>query len=210
MLTVIVASNFFTGELSDVDACMNHFQTVEEFVAQSKSAATIDELADYFQQAISQFGFEFFALSPCSGFDNISENAFVVDRFPKAWTSRYMDQRYYEYDPTFDVASREQLPFTWHSCADREGLTRMQRQIFVEASEAGLRCGLSVPIHVWDRPSAVVSVAGRNLKIDTATRSAVHLMAMYLYQAVARILGGAEDLVSQNDRLLKSGNLKLL
>lgn len=168
---------------------MTHFETVEEFVVRSKSAATVDELADCFQLAIERFGFDYFALVPCSGFDSINDNTAIIDRFPRSWSEQYIRERYFEFDPVFGVARKELLPFGWDSPSMVEGLSRRQRNLFAEASETGLRYGLSIPIHVWEQQTALISVAGVNKDLDPSAVSAVHLMAMYFYNAAMSLFG---------------------
>lgn len=168
---------------------MTHFDTVEEFVARSKSATTVGELADCFQLAIEQFGFDYFALVPCSGFDSINDNTAIIDRFPRPWSERYIRERYFDFDPVFSVARKELLPFSWDSPRMVEGLSRQQRNLFAEASETGLRHGLSIPIHVWEQQTALISVAGLNKDLDPSAVSGVHLMAMYFYNAAVSLFG---------------------
>lgn len=180
---------------------MKEFETVDAFVVQSKNATTIDELADSFQRAIGHFGFEAFALGPCSDIDDTLADAVVINRYPESWVRRYMEQRYFEIDPMLLHARREQLAFTWEAPSLREGMTKEQNLVLAEASEAGLKYGLCVPIHSWGRPPAVVSMAGRSAKIDSTVKSTMQLMAMYLHQSATRIVvgdGNASERLKKN------------
>jgi len=163
------------------------FSKIEDFTETAKRASSLDEIATAFLLAAKDFGFDSFSMSNFSDFDTPPADGINIDRFPPEWVKQYYEGGYSAYDPTFKVALRNNLPFTWHSEALRSDLTDQQTGMYEEAELAGLKFGVSVPISLVGSPMAVVSVCGDNLDISPAGLHAAHLMAIYLHAAAVRI-----------------------
>jgi DNA-binding CsgD family transcriptional regulator len=85
----------------------------------------------------------------------------VALNYPVQWQDRYAERRYCTVDPIVTYAPSIAVPFLWDWLIIRCGLSNRQRQILNEASEAGLRNGISVPLHgPWGRV-AVISFASQ-------------------------------------------------
>lgn len=173
---------------------MKHFETVEDFVARSKTATTLEELADSFRQAIHIFGFEAFVLSSYNEFEGTSEDIVGEGDFPRMWHDYFVKENSSDNLGGEGLEGCQQLPLTWGPIMRRDGAPRSKRHLFRDASDAGLGHGVSVPVHVWGRPSVVASVSGSSTEIDPSVVSAVHLVVMYMYHAVFELGGmGASE-----------------
>jgi LuxR family quorum-sensing system transcriptional regulator CciR len=83
----------------------------------------------------------------------------IAVKYPPAWCTRYFERKYYRIDPTLIHAPSFARPYLWRDLEDLCDLDQRQRSFLREASEFGLRHGVSVPIHrPWGKV-AVVSFA---------------------------------------------------
>jgi DNA-binding CsgD family transcriptional regulator len=94
----------------------------------------------------------------------------VALNYPLAWQRRYFEQGYHHIDPVVIHTPAIARPFQWSDLPKRFTLTQRQTLLFNEAREAGLRSGVSVPLHgPWGRV-AVVSYAADHERCDAGAR----------------------------------------
>jgi DNA-binding CsgD family transcriptional regulator len=108
---------------------------------------------------------------------------FVAMNFPRDWRDRYVARKYYAIDPVVVFTPCLTRPFLWSWLQQRPHLEPSQRMILEEAREAGLKNGVSVPLHgPWGRV-AVLSFASRDEDCEPMARLS-HLNALAaLFQA---------------------------
>jgi len=112
----------------------------------------------------------------CAGFDQLAYGALthtellrLVDRpkpaialnYPSHWQNYYVEHNYRYIDPVVIYAPFIAGPFLWDQLAIRYDLNRKQLQLLNEAREAGLKNGITVPLHGPSGKVAVVSFASR-------------------------------------------------
>jgi DNA-binding CsgD family transcriptional regulator len=112
----------------------------------------------------------------CSGFDQLAYGALtytelprLVDRpkpaialnYPRHWQNHYVEHNYRYIDPVVIYAPFIAGPFLWDQLIIRYDLNRKQLQLLNEAREAGLKNGITVPLHGPSGKVAVVSFASR-------------------------------------------------
>jgi DNA-binding CsgD family transcriptional regulator len=112
----------------------------------------------------------------CSGFDQLAYGALtytelprLVDRpkpaialnYPRHWQNHYVGHNYRYIDPVVIYAPFIAGPFLWDQLSIRYDLNRKQLQLLNEAREAGLKNGITVPLHGPSGKVAVVSFASR-------------------------------------------------
>jgi DNA-binding CsgD family transcriptional regulator len=111
-----------------------------------------------------------------TGFDQLAYGAVthtellrLVDRpkpaialnFPNHWRNHYIERNYRHIDPILIYAPFIEGPFLWDRLAIRYDLSRNQLQLLNEAREAGLKNGITVPLHGPSGRVAVVSFASQ-------------------------------------------------
>src|SRR5215471_1600145 len=85
----------------------------------------------------------------------------VALNYSAQWQGRYIECGYGAIDPVVTCASSIAAPFLWDWFVIRYPLSNRQRQLFNEAAEAGLKNGVTVPLHgPWGR-LAVISFASQ-------------------------------------------------
>jgi DNA-binding CsgD family transcriptional regulator len=71
----------------------------------------------------------------------------LISNYPSSWTTRYIDNDYEQIDPVLELARCGTCPFQWDAEFGRSGTSRHQQQLFEEAAEFGIRCGVTIPVH---------------------------------------------------------------
>jgi DNA-binding CsgD family transcriptional regulator len=85
----------------------------------------------------------------------------IALNYPSHWQNHYMEHNYRYIDPVVIYAPFISGPFLWDQLAIRYNLNRKQLQLLNEAREAGLKNGITVPLHGPSGKVAVVSFASR-------------------------------------------------
>ncbi|WP_425373421.1 autoinducer binding domain-containing protein [Mesorhizobium atlanticum] len=80
----------------------------------------------------------------------------VISNYPDPWTTRYLHKRYHKLDPVVLRAQCGGHPFRWGSNLCGAGMSSSQRQVFDEAAEFRISCGLTIPI--VDRRGGIAAV----------------------------------------------------
>ncbi|ESZ71868.1 transcriptional regulator [Mesorhizobium sp. L103C119B0] len=68
----------------------------------------------------------------------------LISNYPAHWTSRYLENRYQSVDPVIVRARCGGCPFRWGS--DLKGSEASGAQVFEEAAQFGICCGVTIPI----------------------------------------------------------------
>lgn len=115
------------------------------FAEQLADSVNIADLHDALAEAASSLdlpSFAYFFPSPRSG-----SSAGLISTYPRPWTSHYLQRRYEAVDPVIHQARLHQKTFRWDSEGRDLDLSTPQRRLMDEASEIGIRCGFTIPIH---------------------------------------------------------------
>jgi len=110
----------------------------------------------------------------------------LLSTYPVEWTSYYLNHRYQDIDPVVVQTRNSLLPFVWDSLDPGRSASREQRRLFGEATEFGINCGLTVPIHDGKGGIAAVTFASER-KLDLLRRTIdthrhlLHLAAIYFH-----------------------------
>ncbi len=83
----------------------------------------------------------------------------LISSYPIGWTDRYIKEHYERFDPVVELAQARTKPFEWGLGADGFAMSNEQTRLFDEASEFGIRCGFTIPIHDRHGPLAAVTFA---------------------------------------------------
>lgn len=127
-----------------------------DFIERACQAPTPEALTAEFKRALSGLGYDYCACAAPNNHElyhtDLPPPAVLVD-YPQAWQDRYAEQGYLSIDPVVSRGPLARVPFIWDDLPD---LRRAQRRMFAEASDAGLRHGVVVPVH---GPSGEVFIA---------------------------------------------------
>lgn len=119
-------------------------------------AGSVDEpdLHNALAEAASSLGlpsFAYFCPSPQSG-----RTLNLISTYPKSWTSHDLHSSYETVDPVIHRARLQRETFRWGTDGSDPDFSTPQRQLMNEASQFGIRCGFTIPIH--DRRGLVAAL----------------------------------------------------
>ncbi|TGS43730.1 MULTISPECIES: LuxR family transcriptional regulator [unclassified Mesorhizobium] len=77
----------------------------------------------------------------------VSHATDLISTYSQQWTSHYLHSRYEDVDPVIQRARRRQETFRWDAHGGDLDLSAAQRQFMDEATQYGVRCGFTIPIH---------------------------------------------------------------
>lgn len=124
---------------------------INEFIEQCNRQTQPEAVLALMQRAVGEIGFDRYAYCALTEHDrylpgNKPAPAIALN-FPTSWTDYYFARRYQAIDPVIVNAPRIDRPFLWDSMGKRYRLTRRQKAVMNQATEAKLRDGVGVPLH---------------------------------------------------------------
>jgi LuxR family quorum-sensing system transcriptional regulator CciR len=145
---------------------------ISEFIEESYQVASTSDLFDLLVRAAAERGFDRLAygtlkggLSSRSGEDRAPALAL---NYPNDWIEHYFDHGYQTADPVIRYTPVMSATYPWAALRQRFDLDEVESRIMDEAEEAGLRSGVSVPLHgPWGAVN-VVSFASTTRVPDVA------------------------------------------
>ncbi len=167
-------------------------QALISFLDRLHAAGDPDALRGVFQDAVSAFGFKYFAyhIVRISGVGN--RLPYLISNYPDEWVSHYFAEGYQHADPVLDELPNRKVPFRWSEVTPPETLTAKQKRLFDEATDAGVRDGMTIPLHgrtnfatVSLVPGGTAAEVAQNYRVYG---NLIHLMALYYHAHAASIL----------------------
>lgn len=158
------------------------------FIERTNKADSLNELFCLLVEAATDTGFDQLAYGALTH----TELLRLVDRpkpavalnYPSYWQNHYVEHNYRHIDPVVVYAPFIAGPFLWDRLAVRYDLNRKQLLLLNEAREAGLRNGITVPLHGPSGRLAVVSFASQFDDADPQAQLS-HLNALALQFHIA-------------------------
>ncbi|HDR9173035.1 TPA: LuxR family transcriptional regulator [Burkholderia vietnamiensis] len=133
-------------------------------------AKDISSLSDLLGNAVLPLGF------PCYAVTRISLTCIrsrpsmsmetICSHYPNNWVQHYLQHDYGLVDPVHRAAFTSSGPYRWGDIAD---LNHAERHVLVEAGDAGLKNGLSIPIREVGGSVLLINLSGRSSPINAET-----------------------------------------
>lgn len=169
---------------------------LHEWMQQLSSVESAERLTELCRSFCHELGFESFiyALRAPTSFSDA--HVVQISGYPEPWLDRYWDKGYFALDPVIEYCSHHVLPIAWEQLVPRSSAAN--RQVMNEASEFGLRSGISMPMHGPHGELGIMSFA-QTSSPTRARRSIEHampvvqLLAGYVHEAVRRVSGLVEE-----------------
>ena len=136
-----------------------------EFVEKSNAVHTPEEAFTLLEQACRDLGIDWLAYGALT--NHVIYNArrykapAVVLNYPDDWVRHYFEAGYQDIDPVVTLTPSLRSPYLWDDLDRHTRLTDEQRRFMDQARDAGLRSGVSVPLHGPFGNVSVVSAACR-------------------------------------------------
>ncbi|MEO3433203.1 LuxR family transcriptional regulator [Inquilinus sp. CAU 1745] len=164
--------------------------SVDDFIEGVARAGSLKDIRSALEKQTEALGFDRYAylvVRPPEG----PRVPFVLTNYPEEWADRYAEQRYVSVDPIIPTAATSMAPFRWEDILRQPHAGGAQKMIINEATEIGLRNGVTVPIHGPGSGLATLSVAAdvpqsRFDALWAQRRHELHLVAVYAHEQIVR------------------------
>lgn len=122
---------------------------ISEFVEATNASADLDDLFSLFLRAMTDVGLDRVMYSALTRSDRINavDSPAIIRNYPDDWIRYYVSKGYVETDPVRRMCVVARRPFAWSEIEHSEHFPKKSLRIFAEASDAGLKDGVAVPLH---------------------------------------------------------------
>lgn len=162
-----------------------------EFIDTLERLPTIDAVLDATQRALKRFGFEHFSFSGVPRSSACMPEVVLAHRIPAELLKLYVERRYADVDPAMRMLRRTTEPFRWLDVPyHRE---RRGAEVMALVADFGLSQGFFVPTPSPNGTYGNVWMAGPTPELTSRNRAALHVMALYAFDRVHRLVGRSQD-----------------
>lgn len=138
---------------------------ISEFIERSNSAGSPEEVFALLEKVCSGFGIDQIAYGALTNHVIYNSQSYqppaIVLNYPPDWVDHYFANSYQHMDPIVTLTPSLRRPYLWDRMAETLTLTGEQETFLAEAREAGLKDGMSVPLHGPFGNVAVLSLANQ-------------------------------------------------
>jgi len=163
----------------------------EQFVRDLSMHDNAPEIERLLRRTLNQYGFPCFAyLSFTPRGDD--DDTLAMTTYPSAWVEQYCANRYDRIDPVIARSITTTLPFAWSADRFDAKLTKKQKWLLEQASEFGIKNGVTIPIHDRQGKVATLTIAAAESRSVFGARAEqcrhqLHLIAIYLHAQMRNV-----------------------
>jgi LuxR family transcriptional regulator, quorum-sensing system regulator BjaR1 len=176
------------GKTSVMTSILNDYFVLQDSIGRLNGAASLEDLGQAFQQAISHFGFGYYTCWTHRPQPTVADGYIGLTNYPALWRDRYLSENYLFDDVFVKKAVTSLLPFDWHDDSLQNKIKPRQKMVLTECHDAGLVHGLTIPIHLSGALPASCSLSSGKNKYDPQAEHAVSILAMYFFHAGLKLL----------------------
>jgi LuxR family transcriptional regulator, quorum-sensing system regulator BjaR1 len=159
-----------------------------DFIEDVERYSTVDGVMDAMAQEFGRFGFERLILTGLPNPEQKLEQMVLAKRVPPEFWTLYTKNQYIRVDPVARRCHQSANPFEWSEAPyDSENEPRAA-ELMNRATDFRMLRGFTVPIHSVAGYEACVSLGGEHLDLNVRSKPAIHLMAMYAFDRVRRLI----------------------
>jgi LuxR family transcriptional activator of conjugal transfer of Ti plasmids len=149
----------------------------QKLIDVSSVALTEATLKEALPGLVRELGFD------CYAYLNIHPvRTYAVSNYPAEWQTRYLSRGYTRVDPVVAMGRAKMHAFTWAAASPRETRSKALRTFYSEASDFGIRSGISVPIRTAFGHMSMLTLASNkptlSLEADIDQTAAVNAVAL--------------------------------
>lgn len=134
------------------------FEELDNYLFDIDSSKNLDEILTVLQKQITKLGFDRFTYW-LRWANKENKKPIGITTYPEHFINHYMDNNYESHDMVGRFSTQTNTPFLWSDITDRFEITKMQKVLFDESQDVGIKSGASVPIHGPNQAQATFSVA---------------------------------------------------
>ncbi|BAR56525.1 LuxR family quorum sensing-dependent transcriptional regulator [Bradyrhizobium diazoefficiens] len=140
------------------------------------------------EAAFGRFGFETIIVTGLPNPDQRFAQMVLAKRWPAGWFNLYTQNNYDRFDPVVRLCRQSVNPFEWSEAPYDAELEPSAAEVMNRAGDFRMSRGFIVPIHGLTGYEAAVSLGGVHLDLNPRSKPALHLMAMYGFDHIRRLL----------------------
>jgi LuxR family transcriptional activator of conjugal transfer of Ti plasmids len=130
----------------------------------SSVASTEASLKQALPELVRDLGFD------CYAYPNVQPvRTFAVSNYPAEWQTRYLARDYTSIDPVVAMARAKMRAFTWAAGSPRQASSKAVRAFYSEASDFGIRSGVSIPIRTAFGHMSMLTLASNKPSLSLET-----------------------------------------
>ena len=159
-----------------------------DFIESLDRVTTVSAAMDAMEDAFGRFGFRTLIVTGLPNPDERFEQVVFAKRWPAEWFKLYTANDYIRVDPVAKLCRRSYNPFEWSEAPFDPEREPRAAEVMNRASDFNMARGFIIPIHGEGAHNACLSIGGTHLDLNRRSKPALHLMAMYGFEHVRRLL----------------------
>jgi LuxR family quorum sensing-dependent transcriptional regulator len=163
-----------------------------DFIEEIEPHTTVDKVMDAMERVFARFGFQTLIISGLPNPEQNLEQMILAKRWPPEWFKLYTLNQYVRVDPVARQCRRSVNPFEWSEATYDSDNEPRCAEVMQRASDFRMLRGFIVPIHGIAGYEACVSLGGEHLDLNIRSKPAIHLMAMYAFDRIHRLITPAK------------------
>lgn len=170
-----------------MDTAADYGRQALDFIESLEGVATTDAAMAAMSDAFETFGFQTLIVTGLPNPDQRFEHVVLAKRWPAEWFKLYTARQFIRVDPVARLCRSSLNPFEWADAPYDHEREPRALEVMRRAADFNMSNGFIVPIHGRGY-DACVSLGGAHLDLNARSKPAIHLMAMYGFDRVRRLL----------------------
>lgn len=172
----------------------DHAREAFDFVELLEKLDSPDAVMNQMERSLGWFGFENFILTGLPNpHEKLNQNMVLARKWPQRWLDFYIKENYVAVDPVVRLCRNTVNPFEWSEAPFDHATEPRALEVMNRATDFRMANGFCIPIHGLTGYEACVSLGGLNLDLSPRTKPALHLMGMYAFEHIRRLMTANSD-----------------
>jgi LuxR family quorum sensing-dependent transcriptional regulator len=177
---------------------MEFAREVFDFIDGLNRLSTVDAVMNATERMLGRYGFAHFSFSGMPSNSDSLPEIVMAHRIPAELFKVYVERHYADVDPAMRHLKRTTEPFRWLDVPYNSEREPRASELKALVTDFGLSQGFFVPIPSPAGTFGNVWMAGPNPELTARTKPALHLIALYAFDRMHRLVG---PLPAQRPRL---------
>jgi LuxR family quorum sensing-dependent transcriptional regulator len=165
-----------------------------------EAMTTPDAIQRALLEIVGQFGFTYLMMSRLPAEKTRLAPNMLVRVWPEDFLARYDRKNYLRDDPMAAHCFTTLNPFLWSEVGYDRSRQPRAALVMDEAGDAGLREGLSLPVHDKNGFQACISMAGDRIELPARGRRTLHLACLFAFGKIDQVAHTTEVSLSGRER----------
>jgi LuxR family quorum sensing-dependent transcriptional regulator len=168
---------------------MKFAREVFEFIDRLDRLSSVGAVMDATERMLGRYGFDHFSFSGVPSNSDSLPGIVMAHRIPAELFKLYVERRYADVDPAMRHLKGTTEPFKWIDVPYNSEREPRAAELNALVTDFGLAQGFFVPIPSPAGTFGNVWMAGPTPELTTRTTPALHLIALYAFDRMHRLVG---------------------